>query len=125
MPGATDRSKIESYVYANFCARQVHNNFYENCCYLQLNVALAWVAHSLRAGPTTPNVTILKRSKKRKAYRATAATHWLPSWELELQLQLEQKPAPAVPLPAAAATALALALALGSVWVGSGPFVWR
>lgn len=77
----------------------------------------------LRAGPTTPNVTILKRSKKRKAYRATAATHWLPSWELELQLQLEQKPAPAVPLPAAAA--LALAVALGSVWVGSGTFVWR
>lgn len=27
-----------------FFARQVHNNFYENFCYLQLNVALAWVS---------------------------------------------------------------------------------
>lgn len=100
-------------------ARQVHNNFYENCCYLQLDVALG-MGRAARLPPldrpTTPNVTILKRSKKRKAYRATAATHWLPSWELELQLQLEQKPAPAATAAAAAARSLGAC---------AGPFVWR
>lgn len=72
MPGATDRAKIESYVYANFCARQVHNNFYENCCYLQLNVALAWVARSFARWTDHAKCDNLEEIKKAQSLQSNS-----------------------------------------------------